>query len=56
MIKYNNINNYPEYAKTAKYIVARWCDGEWWFWGAYNDLMQANRIAGEIGGIVNKNI
>ena len=36
-----NINNVPNYASEYEYIVAKYVDGEWWFWGAWNDLDEA---------------
>lgn len=44
------INNCADYARSARYIVARRCDSEWWFWGAYNDPSEAHDTALEIGG------
>lgn len=46
------INNLPTYANEYPYIVARRVDGELWFWGAYDNRNEANRIALEIGGEV----
>lgn len=46
------INNKPDYAKDYEFIVARECDGEYWFWGAYENGFEAGRIALEIGGVV----
>lgn len=46
------INNKPDYAKDYEFIVARECDGEYWFWGAYENSFDAERIALEIGGVV----
>lgn len=46
------IQNLPEYAKNHKYIVARMLDNDYWFYGAYDDIEQAQRIAQEIGGII----
>lgn len=46
------INNKPDYAKDYEFIVARECDGEYWFWGAYENSFEAGRIALEIGGVV----
>lgn len=43
------INNCPDYAKHYKYIVARDVDGEIWFYGAWNDEKEANRVAKELG-------
>lgn len=48
------INNYPEYADEYNYIVARECDGEWWFYGAY-DRINADRVARQVDGKVFKN-
>lgn len=46
------INNVPEYAKEkGKYIVARYVDGEWWFYGAY-DKGTAGNVATDVGGEV----
>lgn len=46
------INNVPEYAKEkSKYIVARYVDGEWWFYGAY-DKGTAGNVATDVGGEV----
>ena len=46
------INNVPEYAKEkGKYIVARYVDGEWWFYGAY-DKGPAGNVATDVGGEV----
>lgn len=42
----------PAYAQECKYIVAQQCDGEWWFWGAYDELTKAVDAALEIGGRV----
>ena len=43
-------NNLPEYARTHKYVVYRTVDGENWFWGAFDDVKEAFRIAKEIDG------
>lgn len=45
------INNLPAYAATCPYIVARFADGELWFWGAYHDRDRANEDAMEIRGM-----
>ena len=39
------INNLPEYAKEKAFIVARICDGELWFWGAWDNQEKANEVA-----------
>lgn len=51
------VNNLYAYAREKKYIVARQTDDvengtDLWFWGAWNDLRQAQDAANEIGGIV----
>lgn len=46
------VNNIPDYARGLKYLVARWCEGEWWFWGAWNDRNKAEEIAQRINGKV----
>lgn len=50
------INNQPAYAKDYEFIVARNCDGEWWFWGAYADGYKAEQAALEINGVVFHNV
>ena len=49
------INNMPTYAKDYDYIVVRRVDGQYWFWGAWNDRNRANEVALEIGGITFEN-
>lgn len=34
------------------YIVARECDGEWWYWGRWTTLEEATTIAEVVGGQV----
>lgn len=46
------INNLPAYARECAFVVARDVDGEFWFWGAYDDAQTAAIAASEIGGIV----
>lgn len=50
------INNKPAYADDYEFIVARNCDGEWYFYGAYSDGFVAERVSIEIGGIVFHNV
>ena len=50
-----NINNMPRYAENYDYIVARRVDGEYWFWGAWNDRDRANEVALEEGCVVFRN-
>lgn len=49
-VELNNANNVSE-----KYIVARECDNELWFWGEYNNRKKAEITAKQIGGIVVEN-
>jgi hypothetical protein len=44
--------NCEDYAKNYDFIVARQSEGEWWFWGAWNDIDEAGKAADEIGGWV----
>ena len=37
---------------SEKYIVARSCDGEMWFWGSFKDYDMAHKVACEIDGVV----
>jgi hypothetical protein len=46
------INNLPDYAILYKYWVVRYVEGEYWFWGAYDDVSRAGQAALEINGIV----
>ncbi len=46
------IHNKPDYADDYEFVVARKCDGEYWFWGAYEDGFRADKAASEIGGVV----
>ena len=39
------ILNCSKYSLTCEYIVARWVDGDWWFYGAWNDLNRAADVA-----------
>lgn len=50
------INNKPKYADYYEFIVARQCDGEYWFWGAYEDGFKAETVAKEIGGVIFHNV
>lgn len=46
------INNLPNYAKDYDFIVARKCDGELWFYGAYKTVERAVKVAVEVDGYV----
>lgn len=48
------ILNCSEYSLTCEYIVARWVDGDWWFYGAWNDMERAYGVAFAEGGQVFK--
>ena len=49
------VNNVPNYAKNSNYLVVRKYDGEYWFWGAWEDKESAYKIANAIGGYVVEN-
>jgi hypothetical protein len=44
------IHNVPEYAYKYKYIVHSIVNGEFWFYGAYNDIVKAMEAAAAIQG------
>ena len=46
------IQNEPEYAKDYEFVVARKYDGEYWFWGAYENGFIADKVAHEINGVI----
>ena len=46
------INNLPKCAADYPYIVARFVEGNWWFWGAYSDRRRAANAAWEEDGEV----
>ena len=48
----NEISNLPTYAYEYRFIVTTMCDTEFWFYGAYNDMKAAGRVADEVGGVV----
>ena len=39
------IKNLPDYARYHRYIVYRKCNGENWFWGAFDDEIKALNAA-----------
>lgn len=49
---FEEINNVPDYAYDYNYVVARECEDEFWFWGAFDDFKKALTVAQEIGGEV----
>lgn len=51
------INNEPDYAKDYEFIVARYCEGEYWFYGAYENGFFAAQVAESIeNGIIFHNV
>ena len=50
------IQNKPNYADDYEFIVARECDGEYWFWGAYANGFEAEKAATEINGVIFHNV
>ncbi len=47
------INNLPANYKDYQYITARYCNGAWWFYGAWKDSYNnAVEQAEEIDGIM----
>lgn len=51
-----NVNNVPDYAEGYKCIVAKVVGSEFYFYGAWNNLLRAREVAAEIGGVVLKNV
>lgn len=45
------INNMPN-VEPEKYVVARYCDGEWWYYGMYDNKEKAYAVSEEVGGYV----
>ena len=50
------MHNRPDYADDYEFVVARECDGEYWFWGAYENGFTAEKAAREIGGVIFHNL
>ena len=46
------IMNMPESAKNSEYIVARECDGQFWYWGCYKNVSDAFSAAEHVNGSV----
>ena len=46
------IQNLPKFIGYNDYIVARWVDGEYWYWGTYRTALDADRAAAAIDGDV----
>lgn len=43
------VNNVPDYAKTRRFWVVKIVDGEYWFYGAFNDVTKAYNSCREFG-------
>lgn len=50
------INNMPSYANEYTYIVACEDCGEYWFYGAYDNLAKAEMVANDCEGVVLNNL
>lgn len=50
------MHNMPNYANDYEFVVARFVDGEYWFWGAYANGWEADKAASAIGGVVFHNV
>ena len=46
------MHNVPEYAWPYRFIVYRTVDGDAYFWGAFDTLSEASRVAEEIHGYI----
>jgi hypothetical protein len=51
-----NLENVPEYANHYEFIVVRFVDGAYWFWGAYADGFKAEQVALEVDGVIVHNV
>jgi precorrin-4 methylase len=51
-----NILNMSENAHKYEFIVARLCEGDFWFYGAYKDGFRADAAAREVNGVVFHNV
>lgn len=51
-ITINNVENYGRnlFENESGVIVARYVDGEWWYWGAWKEFDKALAAAQNIGG------
>ena len=50
------INNKPADADNYEFIVAKNCNGEFWFCGAYSNGFKAEQMATEINGVIFHNV
>jgi len=46
------VYNVAEGAEEYKYIVVNVVDGDFWYWGAFNNLNRASEVARELKGEV----
>lgn len=46
------INNLADYYVNYPYTVARFCEGNWWFYGSYGTFERASEVAYIEGGRV----
>ena len=46
------VNNVSENAKKYPWMVVRFVDDEWWYYGTWNDVNEAARVAAAVGGAV----
>lgn len=46
------VNNVSENAHNYPWMVIRLVDGEWWYYGAWNDVKKAAQAAADVGGAV----
>lgn len=44
------VNNLPD--EIDKYVVAKVCDGEMWFWGTYDDKSRAEKAVRDVDGVI----
>jgi hypothetical protein len=48
------VYNVPAYAAEYPYVVVREVEGEYWFYGAYENVFRASKVAYEVHGHVIK--
>ena len=46
------VNNVIKNARNYPWMVVRFVDGEWWYYGSWTDVEKAVRMAADIGGAV----
>lgn len=50
MLTLQEVKNVPDYALSAKAIIAIYRNNYFWYWGAFNDASTARTVARAIGG------